>query len=592
MKKNIEKSLTFLLNKRFIMIIYSIAFITIVIFQYRSYIEQIIRNEITDLSHYVRARLSVAKNYSYDNFQLIEYIDKNNLFNNNIKHILDNNRAKKLFFLDEIYKYDSVNQDLFFTGINESKISIQNLKTNPTILQCIKNKGNIKFGQIYINDHYEIVSCYRGDQYVYLRLINFRKLVRGIKDKYSFSKNYRILISDKYNRILYVINDSAKVLDKNLANIPYLKEGMVFLSKNKEKRYTRISGYGLFEKSYSLVSFRDKSFKIFVEEISSFNLQNIINFLKFDKLLIIIDLIIFLILASCVLVGIIYPLNRISTSLKKYMKLEGDKNLSNLKVIDILKHDYLKLQNQYKNIYLKYHFVSKFLKKFIVNYKDNYKDIVHNFNTPLHQIQLSIQSIESEHSNTIVDNKKIKIIDKASKQLLANCELFFSDKKLLRYSLDSKKSNICLAEIIKDLLNTIFNMSTYDNLRISKNFTTTNTIIIEDKIFVETVMYFLLDSSKKLIDEISFLSVYIHEILTGLEISIIFEGNKIKKGNVQEYVNYIDNKLDLNYFDESKLDILIINYFVNLLGLDLSFQTNDKNIIKYKLIIPNIKIKS
>ncbi len=98
MKKNIEKSLTFLLNKRFIMIIYSIAFITIVIFQYRSYIEQIIRNEITDLSHYVRARLSVAKNYSYDNFQLIEYIDKNNLFNNNIKHILDNNRAKKLFF--------------------------------------------------------------------------------------------------------------------------------------------------------------------------------------------------------------------------------------------------------------------------------------------------------------------------------------------------------------------------------------------------------------------------------------------------------------------------------------------------------------
>ncbi|MSO13295.1 hypothetical protein h2es_0047 [Rickettsiales endosymbiont of Trichoplax sp. H2] len=574
------------------MIIYSIAFITIVIFQYRSYIEQIIRNEITDLSHYVRARLSVAKNYSYDNFQLIEYIDKNNLFNNNIKHILDNNRAKKLFFLDEIYKYDSVNQDLFFTGINESKISIQNLKTNPTILQCIKNKGNIKFGQIYINDHYEIVSCYRGDQYVYLRLINFRKLVRGIKDKYSFSKNYRILISDKYNRILYVINDSAKVLDKNLANIPYLKEGMVFLSKNKEKRYTRISGYGLFEKSYSLVSFRDKSFKIFVEEISSFNLQNIINFLKFDKLLIIIDLIIFLILASCVLVGIIYPLNRISTSLKKYMKLEGDKNLSNLKVIDILKHDYLKLQNQYKNIYLKYHFVSKFLKKFIVNYKDNYKDIVHNFNTPLHQIQLSIQSIESEHSNTIVDNKKIKIIDKASKQLLANCELFFSDKKLLRYSLDSKKSNICLAEIIKDLLNTIFNMSTYDNLRISKNFTTTNTIIIEDKIFVETVMYFLLDSSKKLIDEISFLSVYIHEILTGLEISIIFEGNKIKKGNVQEYVNYIDNKLDLNYFDESKLDILIINYFVNLLGLDLSFQTNDKNIIKYKLIIPNIKIKS
>ncbi len=574
------------------MIIYSIAFITIVIFQYRSYIEQIIKNEITDLSHYVRARLSVAKNYSYDNFQLIEYIDKNNLFNNNIKHILDNNRAKKLFFLDEIYKYDSVNQDLFFTGINESKISIQNLKTNTTVLQCIKNKGNIKFGQIYINDHYEIVSCYRGDKYVYLRLINFRKLVRGIKDKYSFSKNYRVLISDKYNRILYVINDSAKVLDKNLANIPYLKEGMVFLSKNKEKRYTRISGYGLFEKSYSLVSFRDKSFKIFVEEISSFNLQNIINFLKFDKLLIIIDLIIFLILASCVLVGIIYPLNRISNSLKKYMKLEGDKNLSNLKVIDILKHDYLKLQNQYKNIYLKYHFVSKFLKKFIVNYKDNYKDIVHNFNTPLHQIQLSIQSIESEHSNTVVDNKKIKIIDKASKQLLANCELFFSDKKLLRYSLDSKKSNVRLAEIIKDLLNTIFNMSTYDNLRISKNFTTTNTIIIQDKIFVETVMYFLLNSSKKLIDEISFLSVYIHEILTGLEISIIFEGNKIKKGNVQEYVNYIDNKLDLNYFDESKLDILIINYFVNLLGLDLLFQTNYKNIIKYKLIIPNIKIKN
>jgi hypothetical protein len=592
MKKNIETSLTFLLNKRFIIIIYSIAFITIIILQYRSYIEQTIRNEITNLSHYVRARLSVAKNYSYDNFQFIEYIDKNNLFNENIKHILDNNRAKKLFFLGEIYKYDSVNQDLFFTGINESKISIQNLKTNPIILQCIKNKGNIKFGQIYINGHYEIVSCYRGDKYVYLRLINFRRLVRGIKDRYSFNENYRILISDKYNRILYVINDSKKVLDKNLASIPYLKEGLIFLSKNKKKTYTKINGYGLFEKSYSLVSLKDINFKIFIEKISGFNLQNLINFLKFDKLLIIIDLIIFLTLASFVLAGVVYPINRISTSLKKYIKIEGDKNLSNLKVIDILKHDYLKLQNQYKNIFLKYNFISKFLKKFIVNYKHNYKDIIHNFNTPIHQIQLSIQSIDLENSDKAVDNKKIKIIDKASKQLLANCELFFSDKELLSYSLDSKKSNVCLAEIIKDLLDTIYNISTYDNLRISKNFTTTNTIIIEDKIFVETVMYFLLNSSKKLVDEISFLSVYIHEILTGLEVSIIFEGNKIKKDNVQEYLNFIDNKLDLNYFDESKLDILIINYFVKLIGLDLSFQTNDKNIIKYKLIIPNIKIKS
>ena len=266
--------------------------------------------------------------------------------------------------------------------------------------------------------------------------------------------------------------------------------------------------------------------------------------------------------------------------------------ISNLKVIDILKHDYLKLQNQYKNIFLKYNFISKFLKKFIVNYKDNYKDIIHNFNTPIHQIQLSIQSIDLENSYKAVDNKKIKIVDKASKQLLANCELFFSDKELLSYSIDSKKSNVCLAEIIKDLLDTIYNISTYDNLRISKNFTTTNTIIIEDKIFVETVIYFLLNSSKKLVDEISFLSVYIHEILTGLEVSIIFEGNKIKKDNIQEYLNFIDNKLDLNYFDESKLDILIINYFIKLIGLDLSFQTNDKNIIKYKLIIPNIKIKS
>ena len=592
MKRNIGKSLTFLLNKRFIIIIYSIAFITIIILQYRSYIEQTIRNEITDLSHYIRSRLSFAKNYSYDNFQLIEYLDNNNLFNKNIKHILDNNRTKKLFFLDAIYKYDSVNQDLFCIGINKNKISIQNLKTSPIILQCIKNKGNIKFGQIYINDHYEIISCYRGDKYVYLRLINFHKLVRRIKDKYNFNENYRILISDKYNRILYVINDSKKVLDKNLADIPYLKEGLVFLSKNKEKQYTKVNGYGLFEKSYSLVSLRDKSFKIFIEDISSFNLQNIINFLKFDKLLIIIDLIIFLTLASFVLVGSIYPINRISTSLKKYIKIEGDKNLSNLKVIDILKNDYLKLQNQYKNIFLKYNFISKFLKKFIVNYKDNYKDIIHNFNTPIHQIQLSIQSIDLENSDKAVNNKKIKIIDKASKQLLANCELFFSDKELLSYSIDSKKSNVCLAEIIKDLLDTIYNISTHDNLRISKNFTTTNTIIIEDKIFVETVIYFLLNSSKKLVDEISFLSVYIHEILTGLEVSIIFEGNKIKKDNVQEYLNFIDNKLDLNYFDESKLDILIINYFVKLIGLDLSFQTNDKNIIKYKLIIPNIKIKS
>ena len=592
MKKNVDKSFSYLLSKRFIIIIYSIAFIIIIFFQYRSYIEQITRNEINDLSHYIRSKLSTAKHYGYDNFQLIEYLDKHNLFNENIKVVLDNNRAKKIFFLEEIYKYDSANQDLFFIGINKRKIRAKDLRANPMILKCIKNKGKIIFGKIYINHHYEIISCYGGNRYVYLRLINFNKLVIGINQSYSFNKNYRILISDRYNKVLYAINDNTKVLDKNLAEIPYLKKGLVFLSKNKKKRYTEITGYGLYEKAYSLLTLKDESFKIVIEKKINFKLQNIINFFKFSKVLVITDFIIFFILASCTLVGIIHPISRIATSLKKHIKLEGYKNLSDLKVIDILRYDYLKLRSKYKNIYLKYNFINKFLKKFIINYKDNYKSKLHNFNTPIHQIQLSIQSIKAEHSGgAVINDEKIKIIDKASKQLLANCELFLSDKKLLSYSLDSKKSPVCLVEIIKDLLNVIFNINTYDNLRISQNFTTTNTIVIEDKIFIETVMYLLLNSSKNLVDEMSFLSICLHEILIGLEISIIFEGNKIKKDNVQEYVDCIDSKLDLNYFDESKSDILIINYLVNLLEFDLSLQTNDKNIIKYKLVIPNIKLK-
>ena len=590
MNKNIDKSTTYLLSKRIVITMHSVALIIVFILQYRSYIEQITHNQLDNLSNYLRSRLYVTKHYSYDNFELIEYLDKTNSFNGNIKSILNNNRVKKIFHLGGMYRYDNKNQDLLFIGNSKDKIKIQDLKTNPTILKCIENKRELKFGRIHIKNYYKIVSCYGGEKYIYLRLTNINKLVSAVNKKYIYSKNYNIIISDKYNQILYT-SYNKKTSYKNLADIPFLKEVLLFLNKNKEKKYTKINGYDLYEKSYSLVTFKDESFKIYIEKISIPDSQKIIKFIQFNKLLVITDLAIFFILMLCILKGIIYPITRVVSSFKKYVVDDGE-NLSYLEVIHLLKKEYLELRDENKLIYFKYNFINKFLKKFIVNYQDNYQNLLHNFNTPIHQIQSSIQSIKTEPNNTVIYDEKVKIIDEAAKQLIANCELFFNNKKLLNYPLDSKKSYVCLVKVINKLLDIIFSVIPHDNIKINQNFTATNTVIIADKVFIETIMYHLLSNFKKLIDKVSIVSINLHEILTGLEISIIFEGNKIQKDSVEKYINYIDNKLDLNHYDESKLNILIVNYLVNSLKFDLSLQINDNKTVSYKLVIPNIKLKS
>ena len=592
MNKNIDKSTTYLFSKHVIIIIYSIALVIILALQYGSYVQQITKNQLDNLSIYIRSRLSIIKNYSYDNFKLIEYLEQTKSLNDSIKLILNNNRVKEIFLLSEVYKYDNKTQNLLYLGKDKGKgnIKIQNLKTNPTILKCIENKKELKFGQIYIDDYYRIVSCYGGEKYIYLRLTNINKLIFAINKMHKYAKNYNIVISDKYNQVLYSSN--SKTSYKNLSNITTFKYGMLFLDKSKEKRYTKINGYDLYEKSYSLATLKDKSFKIYIEKISTPDSQKFIKFIQYNKLLVITDLVIFFILVLCVLKGIIYPLSRVISPLQKYIKLDNEKDLSYLKAIHLLKKEYFELRNKNKLVYFKYNFINKFLKKFINNYQDDYKNLLHNFNTPLHQIQSSIQSIKAKSNNMIIDDEKINIIDEAVKQLIGNCEQIFNNKKLLNYSLDSKKSYVCLVKVINDLSGVIFNINPYYNIKIIKDFTATNAVIIADKVFIETIMYQLLSSFKKLIDKVSVISINLHEILTGLEISIIFEGNRIQKDSVEKYIDYIDNKLDLNYYDESKLDILIVNYLVNLLKLDLSLQSNDNKTVSYKLVIPNIKLKS
>ena len=67
---------------------------------------------------------------------------------------------------------------------------------------------------------------------------------------------------------------------------------------------------------------------------------------------------------------------------------------------------------------------------------------------------------------------------------------------------------------------------------------------------------------------------------------------KIKKHNVEKFINCIDNRLYLNYLREYDVDILIVNYLIHLLKFDITLKTDNKESIKYDMLIPNIKLKT
>ena len=64
------------------------------------------------------------------------------------------------------------------------------------------------------------------------------------------------------------------------------------------------------------------------------------------------------------------------------------------------------------------------------------------------------------------------------------------------------------------------------------------------------------------------------------------------KSNIEKFINCIDNKLNLNYIGEYDTEILIVNYLIHLLRFNIILETDNKESIKYDIIIPNIKLKS
>jgi hypothetical protein len=189
---------------------YLFALIIIIFLQYSVYLEQITRHQFNEISQYIRHKLSFAKNYSYDSFKFVEYIDTNNIADENLKHVLESSKVKEIYFMGKIYSYNNKKQTISFYGDNDEKLSIKDLNVNPTILKCLDQKGKLNFGQIYLADrkanNYTIVECYASNknQQVYLRLINFDNLFKKASTIYDFFKNYDVMIINRYNHILYI----------------------------------------------------------------------------------------------------------------------------------------------------------------------------------------------------------------------------------------------------------------------------------------------------------------------------------------------------------------------------------------------------
>ena len=98
---------------------------------------------------------------------------------------------------------------------------------------------------------------------------------------------------------------------------------------------------------------------------------------------------------------------------------------------------------------------------------------------------------------------------------------------------------------------------------------TNNALILADEVCLETIIFLLLYSFKNLVDDLNSVTINIQTILTGMEISIKFNGKKVKKHNVEKFINCIDNRLYLNHLREYDADILIVNYLIHLLKFDI-----------------------
>jgi hypothetical protein len=579
---------------------YLFAFLIIIALQYNNYIEQISRDQFQEVSQYIRSNMAIAKHHSKNIFKRIQYIDQLNLSTKNFKYKLEQYREREAYLLGKIYTYNSKNRNISYYGNNTEKLTIKDLSFNPTILKCLEYAGTINFGQIYVNDkkdnNYSIMACYKNtkNQQVYISLINFNKLHKKAIAKYDFFKNLNILIINKYNQVIYT-SPNEYIHNQNLNNTAFFKEILVNLKKNKYKNYSNTGGFN-FKNYYSISTFKDTSINIFITQKSLSKSQKFYVFLEANKYIITVEFLIFFTMLIFTIKFILHPFHNVIFSMKKIISLDDRDNLldkdaiwklSILSIIKLFKSYYCRLKINYKIINLKYTFMEKFLDQLIDNHTENNKQLLHNFNTPLHQIKLALQSLkkDTEKSNK---NDKIIIIEKA----LEHFELSFSNNNISLCTIDLSEAYIDIKTIINNAVDSIFNIDIHNELLVKKYFMTNNTLILADEVCLETIMYLLLISSRNLVDDLNSVTINIQTILTGIEISIKFSGKKIKKHNVEKFINCIDNRLYLNHLREYDVDILIVNYLIHLLKFDITLETSNKESIKYEMLIPNIKLKN
>ena len=600
---------------------YFFAFIVVIFLQYSVYLEQITRHQFNEISQYIRHKLSFAKNYSYDSFKLLEYIDTNNIADKNLKHVLESSEIKEIYFLGKIYSYNNKKQTISFYGDNDEKLSIKDLNVNPTILKCLDQKGKLNFGQIYLADrkanNFTIVACYASNknQQIYLRLIDFDKLFKKVSMIFNFSNNYDVMIINRYEQALYTSHNK-HINNLDLNNITSLKKGLAEIKRYSTKFYRDTQGINFknysdtqginfknysdtqginFKNYYSLTTFRDNNFKIFIKQMSLSEEQEFYKFLIFHKYTLVAEFLIFLTLLLLI-IKYISPLYRVASSMKKILTFNNIENIPNktdiwklsiFSIIKLFESCYLKLRFEYKIVDLKYVFMEKLLKNLINNHTENNRHLLHNFNTPLHQIKLSLQALKDAKAD-INKVDKISIIEDALKHF----ESVFFANKVSPYRIELDEAYIDIRGIINSSLDLIFNPDIYKKLSVKKNYTNNNVLVLADEVCLETIVVLLLSSSKNLISNIDNVAVDIQTILTGLEVSIKLSGKKINKSNIEKYINCIDNKLNLNYMGEYDIDILIVNRLLHLLRFNMILETDNKESIKYDIIIPNIKLKS
>ena len=291
-----------------------------------------------------------------------------------------------------------------------------------------------------------------------------------------------------------------------------------------------------------------------------------------------------------------YPLYIVISSMKKIIALDDMDNLldkdaiwklSVLNIIKLFKSYYYRIKINYKIIDLKYTFMEKFLNQLIDTHTENNRQLLHNFNTPLHQIKLALQSLKKD-TEKFNKNDKITIIEKALKHF----ELSFINNTISPYTIDLSAEYLDIKNIINNAVDSIFNINIHNELLVKKNFMTNNALILADEVCLETIIFLLLYSFKNLVDDLNSVTINIQTILTGMEISIKFNGKKVKKHNVEKFINCIDNRLYLNHLREYDADILIANYLIHLLKFDITLKIDNKESIKYDMLIPNIKLKT